>query len=180
MPTWILLLAACQQSARQPSGPGQLEVRWQGSSTGSLSGTATARWCNLNRVLEIHAVRGDTGIAIALHSTKEPAPGAYAVVQPERAESAAPAAAVAARWPTKTVIQGFQGDSGQVTLQRSSSGRVSGRLHARARSAVDTQRIVLTGGFSDLRVQPDSLGCQPRDTLADDADSTELPDTSVH
>jgi hypothetical protein len=181
VPVWIFLVAACQPAPRPSSGPGQLDVSWQGSSTGSLSGTATARWCNLDRVLEIQTVRGDTGLALALYPAKEVAPGAYPVVPPERAESAPPAAAIAARWPTKTLIQGFQGDSGQVTLQRSSKGRWSGRLQARARSAVDTQRIVLSGSFQDLRVERDSLGCLPRDTLGDDnAGDAGVPDTSVH
>jgi hypothetical protein len=133
-------------------------------------------------VLAIRIVRGDTGIALAVHPEKELTPGAYNVVIPAKAESLPPAAAVAARWPTKSVIQGFQGDSGRVILQRSSSGRFSGRLSAWARSVVDTQRIVMRGTFRDLLVQPDSLGCEPEnspaDTLPDEAAMD--PDTGVH
>jgi hypothetical protein len=129
-------------------------------------------------MLEIQAVRGDTGIALAVYPGKALAPGAYPVTEPERAESVTPAAAVATRWPTKTQIQGFRGDSGQVTLQRSSSGRFSGRMKARARSVVDTQRITLSGSFSDLLVQPDSLDCEGNDSLPKQA--PEVPDTGVH
>jgi hypothetical protein len=129
-------------------------------------------------MLEIQAVRGDTGIALAVYSGKSLAPGAYPVTEPEKAESVTPAAAVAVRWPTKTQVQGFRGDSGQITLQRSSSGRFSGSMKARARSVVDTQRITLSGSFSDLLVQPDSVGCAAKDSLPNPL--PEVSDTGVH
>jgi hypothetical protein len=177
-PICFLLIAACRDAPGRSSAPGQLEVQWDGSSEGRLSGTATASWCDTQRVLAIQTVRGDTGIALAIYPQKALTPGPYPVVDPARAESVPPAAAVAARWPTKSVIQGFQGDSGRVVLRRSEAGRLSGEVGARARSVVDTQRIVLTGSFRDLMVQPDSVGCQPDDTLPDDA--AEVPDTGVH
>jgi hypothetical protein len=175
---WLLLVAACREAPGRSSAPGHLEVEWDGSSKGRLSGTASATWCDVQRVLAIRVVRGDTGIALAIYPEKTLAPGAYTVVEPARADSVPPAAAVAARWPTKSVIQGFQGDSGRVLLQRSSSGRFSGQVGARARSVVDTQRIVVTGTFRDLLVQPDSLGCHTDDELPGEA--AEDPDTGVH
>jgi hypothetical protein len=178
VPIWLLLVVACREAPGRSNAPGQLEVQWEGSSKGQLSGLATASWCDVQRVLAIRTVRGDTGIALALYPEKALTPGAYSVVEPARAESVPPAAAVAARWPTKSVIQGFRGDSGQVILQRSSAGRFSGQVSARARSVVDTQRIVVTGTFRDVLVQPDSLGCEPEDTLLDEA--AEDPDTGVH
>jgi hypothetical protein len=174
----LLLLAACRDAPGRSNDPGHLEVKWEGSSKGRLSGTATASWCDIQRVLAIQVVRGDTGVGLAIHAEKALAPGAYPVVDPARAESVPPAAAVATRWPTKSVIQGFQGDSGRVLLQRSSSGRYSGLVSARARSVVDTQRIRLTGSFRDLLVQADSVGCQPEEELPGDA--PEDSDTGVH
>lgn len=168
---------ACRELPDRAAGAGRLEVRWEGSASGDLSGPATARWCDLQRVLEIRTVRGDTGIALALYPGKALAPGAYPVVDPARAESVPPAAAVAARWPTKTQVQGFRGDSGRIDLQRSSRGQLSGSVTARARSVIDTQRIVLTGTFRDLLVRADSLGCQLPDTLPDDP---EAADTGLH
>ncbi len=178
----FLLVIACREAPGRSNGPGHLEVQWKGSSKGQLSGLATATWCELRRVLAIQTVRGDTGIALALYPEKALTPGTYGVVAPARAESIPPAAAVAARWPTKSVIQGFRGDSGQVVLQRTSSGRFSGRVGARARSVVDTQRIVMTGTFRDLLVQPDSLGCEPENSPADTLPekAAEGPDTGVH
>jgi hypothetical protein len=182
VPICFLLVIACREAPGRSNGPGHLEVQWEGSSKGQLSGLATASWCELRRVLAIRTVRGDTGIALALYPEKALTPGAYKVVAPARAESIPPAAAVAVRWPTKSVIQGFQGDSGRVILQRTSSGRVSGRVSSRARSVVDTQRIVMMGTFRDLLVQPDSLGCEPEDSPADTLPdkAAEGPDTGVH
>ncbi len=168
---------ACRELPERTAGTGRLEVRWEGSVSGDLSGPASAGWCELHRVLEIRTVQGDTGIALALYPGKALAPGAYTVVDPARAESIPPAAAVAARWPTKTQVQGFRGDSGRVDLQRSSTGHLSGTVTARARSVIDTQRIRLTGTFRDLAVRADSLGCQPPDTLPDDP---EAADTGLH
>jgi hypothetical protein len=157
----LLLIGACQKAPEQPPHIGHLEVRWTGRDGGAISGPATARWCALRRVLEIRTVRGDTGIALALYPAKTLAIGRYLVVDPVKAESVPPAAGVAVRWLTRTVVQGFQGDSGRVDLSRSSSGQLSGRVSARARSVVDTQRIVLSGTFRDLTLHSDSLGCAP-------------------
>jgi hypothetical protein len=100
------------------------------------------------------------------------------VVDPVKAESLPRAAALALRWLGQNVVQGFQGESGRVVLQRSSSGLYSGRVTARARSVNDTQRISVSGSFRDLAVRRDSLGCAPpEDDAESDADSA---DTGVH
>jgi hypothetical protein len=180
----LLLIGACRKAPEQPPAIGHLEVRWSGRNGGAISGPATARWCAIRRVLEIRTVRGDTGIALALYPTKSLAIGRYPVVDPVKAESVPPAAGVAVRWLTQTVVQGFQGDSGRVDLDRSSSGQLSGRVSARAHSVVDTQRIVLSGRFRDLTLRSDSLGCAPPEN-ADGGDEdgeadAEPGDTGVH
>jgi hypothetical protein len=171
------MIGGCRQAPSNAPPKGHLDVGWQGRDPGRIAGSAAAGWCALRRVLEIHTVRGDTGIALALYPGKSLAPGVYRVLDPVKAESVPPAAAIAVRWLGKSVIQGFQSDSGRIDLQRSSSGLLSGRVSARARSVVDTQRIVLTGTFRDVLVRPDSLGCQPAEPPDDDADPD---DTGVH
>jgi len=178
--SYVLLLVsatgACQPPSRSPAN-GHLEATWEGKEPGRISGVATAGWCALRSVLEIQTVRGDTGIALALYPGKGLAPGAYRVLDPVKAESLPPAAGVAVRWLSKSVIQGFQGESGRVDLERSPSGLLSGRVRAHARSVVDTQRIVLTGAFRDVAVHPDSLGCAPAVPPDEDAAAA---DTGVH
>jgi hypothetical protein len=135
-----------------------------------MAGSAVAEWCEYRRMLEIRMVQGDTGIALALYPAKALGTGVYPIVEPARAESVPPAAVLAVRWLTQTTVQGFQGDSGQVNLERSTTGQLSGRVAARARSVVDTQRIRVTGTFRDLTIGPDTLGCDPLDTTDEDAD----------
>jgi hypothetical protein len=173
----LSILLACQRPANRSSTDPRLELSWSGKEAGTLSGAATAEWCEARRVLEIRTVRGDTGVALALYPERALAPGRYPVVDPPKAESLPPGAGVAVRWQAKTMVQGFQGDSGNVILERSSSGLLSGRFGARARSVADTQRIRLSGTFQDLVMKPAASGCVDQDQGSDV--DPEPPD-SVH
>jgi hypothetical protein len=173
----LLVLGACREAAERSHSVGHLEVRWDGHNSGNISGVATAGWCALRRVLEIRAIQGDTGIALALYPGETIGPGEYRVVDRARPESVPPAARIALRWLTSNTVQGFQADSGRVDLERSSFGQLSGSVRARARSVIDTQRISLTGTFRDLTVLPDSLGCTGPESADEDA---ELGDTGIH
>jgi hypothetical protein len=173
-----LLLGCGRSKAGSPSTEGQLEVSWTGKDRGGVSGAAFARWCAVGRVLEIERIEGDTGVAIALYPGSSLVPGTYRVIDPARAESLPPAAGVAVRWLGRTTVQGFQGESGSVVLERSSTGLLSGRLGARARSVVDTQHIRLRGSFRNLAVRSDSVGCPNQtDQPAQDPDPQDI---SVH
>ena len=177
---WLVL--ACEPPDRQTDGAGQMSVRWDGSGDGGMTAPASATWCEVRRLLEIRSIRGDTGVALALYPVRALTAGSYRIVEPAKAESMPPAAGVAVRWLGRNLVQGFRGDSGQLQLERSSTGRLSGRLHARARSVVDTQRISLTASFRDLIPRPDSLGCTPVDTTDEDLapdDIGEPDDTMV-
>jgi len=173
----VLLVTACSKPSVRPPGEGQLEVRWDGSFDGSLSAPATAEWCGLHRVLQIRGVRGDTGVALAIYPGESLKAGVYPVVDPARAESLPPAAAVAARWLTKNLVQGFRGDSGQVRLDAAGPGRYSGSVKARIRSVVDTARVGLTGTFRDLLIRPDTMSCEPGDIPS--VQASEAGDTAV-
>ena len=172
----LILLAACSKAPASAPEGGRLEVRWSGSSTGGLTAPASAEWCGRRQVLQVRAVHGDTGVALALYPGKAVKPGVYPVVDPVRAESLPPAAAVAARWLSKNLVQGFRGDSGQVRLDASGSGRYSGTVTARIRSVVDTQRVALTGTFRDLLIRPDTVSCEPGDMPSVQAAEDEDPE----
>jgi hypothetical protein len=163
--TWLGL--ACEPGNQLPDGPGEMTVQWTGSVDGSMTAPASATWCEVQRLLEIRSIRGDTGIALALYPTRKPTAGSYPILEPARAESLPPAAGVAVRWLARNVVQGFRGDSGRLQLERSSSGKLSGQLQARARSVVDTQRIRLTADFRNLTPRPDTLNCTPVDSTED-------------
>jgi hypothetical protein len=173
----VCLVSACRAgSARTRSDP-HLEIHWNGSGRGKLSAPASAEWCAARRLLEIRAIQGDTGIALALYPAESLTSGSYRIVEPAKAESLPPAAGVALRWLTQTAVQGFQGDSGAVVLERSAEGLLSGHLRARARSVADAKRITVTGEFRDLTMRPESPGCAP---AAPGPSAAEPGDTGVH
>jgi hypothetical protein len=171
-------LLGCNQAPAFRGGAGQIDVRWTGSERGRLTGGATAEWCSILRLLEIRAIRGDTGIALAIYPADTIIPGEYRVIDPAKAESLPPAAGIALRWASQTAIKGFQGESGSVVLERSRSGVLSGRIAAAARSVTDTQRVAIDGTFRGLTIRPQARGCAPPlETFDEDAQPR---DTQLH
>jgi hypothetical protein len=171
-------LPGCNREPASRGGAGRIDVRWTGGERGRLSGRATAEWCPILRLLEIRAIRGDTGIALAIYPADTIIPGKYRVIDPAKAESLPPAAGIALRWATQIAIKGFQGDSGSVVLDRTRSGELSGRVTAIARSVTDTQRVTVDGSFQDLTIGPQARGCAPPSKHPDE--DAEPSDTQLH
>jgi hypothetical protein len=171
-------LPGCNRNPASRAGAGQIDVRWTGSERGRLAGRATAEWCPILRLLEIRAIRGDTGIALAIYPADTITPGQYRIMDPAKAESLPPAAGIALRWATQIAVKGFQGESGSVAVDRSPSGELSGRITATARSVTDTQRVTLNGGFRDLMIRPQARGCARPSKDADE--DAEPSDTQLH
>lgn len=157
-----MLLAACGRREAAPAEAPRLELQWTGADTGRMAGPATAEWCGVLRMLEINAVAGDTGVALALYPTDSIRPDSLPVVRPELADSARPAAGVALRYFAETAVKGYQGDSGRVLVTVSATGQVSGRFSAALKSATDGSRLHAAGAFHDLRVRPATRGCVSR------------------
>jgi hypothetical protein len=165
-----LLLAACERTGSVP-GP-RLEARWTGTDSSHFSAEATAEWCVTLRVLTIEAMRTDTGVGLAIFPRDSVASGTFTIRRRMRSDTGAadsaarpaaePSAALALRWFSKTVVRGFQGESGQVTLRRDGSGRLDGQFSAAAHSVFDEGRVSVTGSFSGLRVRPAPPGCGRR------------------
>ena len=153
------LATGCGSGEGRPLTGPRLEASWTGADTATLSAPGTAAWCDTLRVLEIVAIAGDTGIGIAVYPSDSIASGRYRVRPPAVADSLPPAAAVGLRWFSETAVQGFQGDSGEVTLTRTPGGVLSGRFTAAARAIVGNGRLTLTGSFDDLRAIPATRGC---------------------
>lgn len=171
----LSLLAACGQLETQAPQAGRLEARWAGAESGRISAYAAAEWCADRLSLEIRAIQGDTGLAMALYPVDTIVSDSYRVIAPSGADSAPPSASLALRLFGQTAIKGYQGDSGTVILERSGSGQLSGRLVARARSVLGGEQIRLSGKFDRVAVKPQERGCGPRppDTSADTTEDGE-------
>ena len=113
----------------------------------------------MQRRLEIRTIRGDTGLALAVFPEVVLSPDTYRVVAAGSKDSTPPSARVALRWFAATAINGFQGDSGTVVLERTDSGHLTGKLGARVSSVSNSDRVTVTGEFENLRVIPQSRGC---------------------
>jgi hypothetical protein len=163
----LSLLAACRTWERQQPPIGGLEAHWTGADSGKIAAHADAEWCGERRLLEVRAIRGDTGLAVALYPVDTIVSDSYPVVEPTRADSTRPSASVALRLFASTAIKGYQGDSGSVLLERSSSGQLSGSLTARVRLVRTGEAVRLSGKFEHVAVVAQEQGCTP-----------EPPDTS--
>jgi hypothetical protein len=169
---WIVLalIGALGCAADEGAAPtkGSLQVEWTGADTGKLAAPAVAEWCDSLRLLQVRAIRGDTGIALVLYPMASGAtggkvlPGPYPVVPPQRADSSRPSAAVALRWFAETSIRGFRGDSGLVTLDTAAPGAGAGRFSAALRSATEGSRVTVTGSFKGLTVTSAPPACAGR------------------
>ena len=155
----LVTVAAC--AGGEPGGPrgGTLEVQWVGGDTGKLVAPAVAEWCDSLRLLELRAVRGDTGIALALYPAESVTAGRYPMGRPERGDSTRPSSALALRWFTETSIRGFQSDSGSVSIAGGGPGAVGGSFAARLRSTTEGSRLSVTGSFRGLTVRPAPAEC---------------------
>jgi hypothetical protein len=158
----LLALAGCSRTPAAPEDRSRLVADWTGSDTGRIVGRATAEWCDSLRVLEIRAVRGDTGIALAIFPADSIEPDSYPAMLPLRADSVRSASAIALRWFAETAIMGFQSENGAVVLEATDSQRVWGRFEARLRSVTEGSRLVLQGSFFDVPVRPAGRGCMTR------------------
>lgn len=161
----LLLAAACSRSSASDGAAARLEADWTGADTGRIATRATAEWCDSLGLLEIRALQGDSGLALALYPGGPVRPDSYPVRPPDAADSAPPAGAVALRWFAETAIKGFQGDSGAIVLERA-GGRIAGRFHAALQSVNDPMRLDVRGTFRDLPVVPAARGCVSPATAA--------------
>jgi hypothetical protein len=160
---------ACRKEApREPTGP-RLESRWSGTDTASFTGPAVAEWCDSLDLLELRAVAGDTGLALAVYRTDTIQPGEYPIRPPDVADTTPPSAALALRWFSRMAVRGVRSDSGTLTLRRAADGVLSGSFRAQARGVSDAGRLTVTGSFAGLRVRPARRGCTARPATRDSA-----------
>ena len=172
-------LACATPDTGTRTGP-RVTVRWTGADTAAFSASATAERCDTLHLIEIRAISGDTGVGLALYDSGSVRTGSYPIRPPATAGHAAPAAALAVRWFSRTAVQGFQGESGGVSLKRATNGDLSGTFTAKARAINAKAQLDLVGSFDGLRVKPADRGCVPpqRDSTASADDSTKSRDST--
>jgi hypothetical protein len=155
----LILLASC---ARGPEvRPGDLDVVWRGAERGRFIAPLEAKHCAESGIVELLAIRGDSGFGAALF-LKDSAivePTAYPVVPGSQIEEPRPGASAALRWFAGTSISAFEGVTGAVTL--SLTGRVlSGTVDVKYQALDRPDTLRLTGTFSQVPVTMADSGCR--------------------
>lgn len=151
----LLGAAACsrENGAARPDA-GEIAVQWAGGMSGSMTATATARWCASDTLLEVLAVRGDTAVGLALIALDSARAMDYPVTQPRDFTPGRPQARVALRLLKQFELEGYDAVSGRVTVTQGGSGVVSGTLDVGLVPVVGSDTLKLTGTFERIPVTP--------------------------
>src|SRR5215210_1626640 len=157
----VLVYAAACSTPPARKGSGWIEAEWTGADTGKMAAPMTAEWCDVRRALEIRGVAGETGFGLVLSPVDTIDVDSYRILPPIGADTAPPSAAIALRVFSTNTVQGYQGDSGSVALERGKDGKLSGAMTARARSAVNGQVVTVMGNVRNLTIVPQKRGCGP-------------------
>jgi len=149
-----LLAGALIAAAACGGGGATVEIAWTGADTGAAELPASASRCGAGPIALL-AISGDTGLAIALYATGEPAAGSYPV-STGAATAAPPAAGVGARWLDSTNVAAWRAGRGTVTLT-SAGPRLAGSFSVEAKRLDTPDSVTLTGSFRGVPVGP----CRP-------------------
>lgn len=155
----VLFTAACDRPATPVEPQGTLSVTWAGVTAGSLSAPATASWCAPDSLLEVVAVRGDTGVGFSLLVEDTVRVAQYPVLSGAMAVDWRPLAMAALRWASDTALHGFEGNDGKVEVTGASEGTVAGTLDLMLRVNDGTDTLRMTGEFRNVPIRPATGAC---------------------
>ena len=157
--TLALGSGACRaQPTEVENVAGTLSVSWTGHATGRFQAPARGAWCPADSMLQIEAIRGDTGVSLALFEKDTLARGQHPVVAPEVMVSWRPLAGAALRWFNDSEVLGFSGSGGVVSVTSTDSG-ATGTIDVRLRAANQMDTLHLSGTFTGISVEPAVGAC---------------------
>jgi hypothetical protein len=168
MRTLLLLAAvtaaagACRRSPNVP-GDGLLTIDWRGAQTGHFSAPLAASHCAETGILELLAVRGDSGFGLVLFPTDSArvATATYPIFLGTDVTALRPGANAALRWFTGVDLAVFEGRAGSVALTARDSS-LSATLEVRMHALNGTDSLVVRGRFDKVRLRKDGTGCGGR------------------
>ena len=123
----------------------------------SFTAPAEARWCARDSSLEILAVRGDSGFALALYARDTLRAESYPAGPSTNYAPTRPQAAAALRLVNPAQLVGYESIGGIVTL--SEAGPVSGSFEVLLRVSAGLDSLAVSGSFSALTVLPAAPSC---------------------
>lgn len=125
IPAVLVVMTGCGR------GHPAVTASWTGADTGALVASAVATWCPGQRLLEITAIRGDSGLSLVAYPAASWSAGIFPLFDPLTDSTRRPSAAMAVRWVTLDQVVGYRSVGGVARLARVNgtvSGTVSGRM----------------------------------------------------
>jgi hypothetical protein len=155
----VVALSACNRAPR--ALPGDLDVVWRGDDRGRFIAPVAATHCAESGLVELLAIRGDTGVGLALFLKDSALIEAveYPVVPGSLLDEPRPGANAGVRWFATTAIAAFEGVAGKVSLARN-RGVLSGTLDVKFQSLDKPDTLRMTGTFSQVPVTLADSGCR--------------------
>jgi hypothetical protein len=146
-----------------PAAPGEtaaaVAVQWNGAVQGSFSAPAEGRWCPSDSLLEVLALRADTGFAFTLLAPDTLKATSYPVLSATIAATWRPLAYAAIRFAADTAIKGFEATGGNVVVSSVDNGTISGTLQVGMRINAGFDTLRLSGTFTDVPISPAAGHC---------------------
>ena len=155
----LLLASGCRRGPAEALD-GQIEVEWRGSHRGRFVAPMSATHCPESGLVELIAVRADTGVGLVLYpaDSAQITSGAYTVFLSGTVVPPRPAASAALRWFTGVELAAFEGTSGttQATLADS---LLSGSFEVRMDRQGSSDTLAVSGRFVAIAVRRMETGC---------------------
>ena len=157
----LVLLAAAACNRTPKAAPGDLDVSWRGSAHGRFVAPLSATHCAETGQVELLAIRGDTGVGVALFLDDSSAvqPAVYPVMSGSLLQETRPGSSIAVRWFSITAISAFEGITGKVTLS-SGGNALAGTLDATFKALDRPDTLHMTGVFSGVPVVKEDSSCR--------------------
>jgi hypothetical protein len=154
----ILVLVGCRQNTG--AGPGALQAEWTGHTAGSFQAPLTATHCPATGIVELFAVRGDTGVggAVFLRDSSSVAAGEYPVFLGATFPEPRPGAVAALRWFNVTSITAYEGLRGTIRLEPRDS-LLTGSFDVVVQGIEHPDTLKLTGRFTGVPLVRADTGC---------------------
>jgi hypothetical protein len=155
----LALPSACRRAPTEARN-GQVLVEWQGTHRGRFIAPMSVTHCPESGIVELIAVRGDTGVGFALYpvDSARVVTGEYRVFPSGTVVPPRPAAGAALRWYTGVDLAPFEGTTGAVHASVADS-LLSGDFEVRMEQPSGTDTLTVTGRFVALPIQRMAPGC---------------------
>jgi len=156
----ILSLSGC--APRAPKAKlGDLWATWYGDERGQFIAPLKVTHCAESGLVELLAIRGDTGIGIALflRDSSRIDTTSYPVLPGSLLNEPRPGATVGARWFATTAISAYEGVAGTVKIQSAGSA-LKGTIDAKFQGLDKPDTFRLRASFVQVPVVRADSGCR--------------------